>query len=197
MCIYFWLMKKLLLSTLLIVFMGIQGSAQSVTIEEEYDRLTDSWLEVSDVLKSYQGLSDFCMEPKFRDYSVELLKQLHHYDSVVLDFLNDPTTAMIVGQKEYHKTLKDIEKFEAKYDIKSFIDFLRESCITRNGLEKNKQDLQMGQGADSYDGQVYILETDIAKFLKHIDKRIVSIDEHLHRIHPDKSQYEQRVTMNE
>ncbi len=190
-------MNKQLKFTFLAVFISAHGFAQTVTIEEEYDRLTQSWLELSGVLKSYKGLSDFCDQPKFRDYTVELLKQLHHYDSVVLDFLNDPTTAVMIGHKEHQKTLKEIEGFETKYDIRSFIEFLRESCITRNVLEKNKQDLLMGQGADSYDGQVYILESDIVKFLNHIDKRIVSIDEHLHRIHPDKFQYDQRMTMNE
>lgn len=194
-CIVFKVTRTI--QILFILSLANFGRAQSITLEEEYDRLTDSWLEVSEVLKEYQGLSDFCIDPKFRDYTVVLLKQLHHYDSVVLDFLHDPATAILLDQKEYNKTMKDISKFESKYGIRDFISFLNESCITRNTLEKNKKDLVYGQGADSYDGQIIVLESDLVKFLKHIDKRIVSIDEHLHKIHPDKFQNDYRLTLTE
>lgn len=178
---------------LALLTVSLIAPAQEVNIEETYEELTLEWLEVSGAIQGYSGLSEFCVTPDFRTYAVDILERLHHYDSVVMDFLRDPQAEVMIGQAEYDKVLKEIGKFESKYDIRSFISFLQESCITRNQLEKNRKDLVHANGADSFDGQVLILVTDISKFLRHIDKRIVSIDEHLHRIHPDKFNHEKLV----
>ncbi len=173
------------------------GFGQIITIEETYDRLTAQWLKISDVLKDYQGLSEFCVDPDFRSYTKEVLTQIHHYDSVVLDFLNEPGTEALIGHHEYKKTMKDISKFEGKYSIKAFYDFLNESCITRNGLERDRDELELNSGIDSYDGQIVVLQADVNKFLKHIDRRVVAIDEHLHRIHPDRFDQSPSLTAND
>ena len=66
------------------------------------------------------------------------------------------------------KKKTDIEKFEGDYDLKGFISFLRESCTTRNQLERDKEDLKKEVGMHSYDGQVMMLEAEVNKFLKKI-----------------------------
>jgi hypothetical protein len=170
----------------LIVFtlMGTPVQAQN-HIEEMYDKLTEEWLQASKGLKSYAGLADFCTHVEKRKEILNLLHQLHHYDSLVLEILQKHEHELDGSHKEHLKTLKDIEKFEHKYTARGFIGFLRESCITRTDLEKNKSTLQKDHGHDSYDGQVHILESHLIKFLKHIDHRVLAIDHHIHKIHPD------------
>ncbi len=157
-------------------------------IEEEYDHLTAQWLEVSGELKTYSGLTTFCKSAEYSTQTIGILEALHHYDSIVLDIMKNNPINHDVSHREYKKTSKDIGKFETEYGIKGFIGFLKESCNTRKDLEKNKKELMKESGMYSYDGQLLVLETQLIKFLKHIDKRVVSIDNHLHMIHPDQIQ---------
>ncbi|MEP1035552.1 hypothetical protein [Ekhidna sp.] len=171
---------------LVILILGSTLTVKAQNVEEQYETLTNQWLEVSVELKSYNGLSKFCQSQEFRGYAVNILSDLHHFDSVMINFLHEPTTELLIGKKEYQKSLKDINNFEAKYSTKGFLDFLRESCITRNDLEKNKEDLKKDIGMNSFDGQVLVLESGLTKYLKHIDKRILAIEKHMHMIHPDR-----------
>ncbi|REE00072.1 hypothetical protein [Marinoscillum furvescens] len=155
------------------------------SIEEEYDLLTEHWLEASDVLKTYDGLGLLCNDAKFRNNTLEILSLIHHYDSVLLDLMKDPTVELEISSHEYRKTMKELQQFEAEYGVKSFVSFLKESCLSRRDLERNKEELQKASGMYSYDGQRLVLETKLGKFLKHIDKKVVSIDKHIHHIHPD------------
>ena len=150
-------------------------------IEEEYDHLTAQWLEVSGELKTYSGLTTFCKSAEYSTQTIGILEALHHYDSIVLDIMKNNPINHDVSHREYKKTSKDIGKFETEYGIKG-------SCNTRKDLEKNKKELMKESGMYSYDGQLLVLETQLIKFLKHIDKRVVSIDNHLHMIHPDQIQ---------
>ncbi len=184
-------MKKIapyVLTLALLVFSG-KGFGQTyvaVNVEEEYEFLTNHWLKMSADISNYYGLSAFCTNSEYRTYTIEVLELLHHYDSLVLDLLKDPTADIDISSHEYRKTMKDIEKFEGDYDLKGFISFLRESCTTRNQLERDKEDLKNEVGMYSYDGQVMMLETEVSKFLNRIDKRILAINKHIHHIHPDK-----------
>ncbi|WP_370089319.1 hypothetical protein [Ekhidna sp.] len=184
------------LKSILIVFIFISSfhlsyiaksqSYVAVNIEEEYEFLTKHWMQMSEDISHYYGLSAFCDNSEYRTYTIEVLEQLHHYDSIMLDILKDPTADIDISSHEYKKTMKDIEKFEGDYDLKAFISFLRESCMTRNELEKDKEKLKKEVGMYSYDGQVMMLEAEVNKYLKKIDKRILAINKHIHHIHPDK-----------
>lgn len=165
---------------LLLGLMSLSPWLFAQTLENTYDQLTAEWLEISGKLKTYQGLKEFCNNPDFRHSTTKNLQSIHHYDSLVLDRLEDPTRDLDVNQREYRKTARDIKKFERKYDVKGFMDFLRESCMAMRELENNKEDLSREVGMYSYDGQILILETDLRKFLKHIDKKAIDIDDHLH-----------------
>lgn len=176
------------ITTLLFVvfaFFGLKPVAAQYHIEDEYDLLTAQWLETSEQLKTYSGLGAFCNNANFRNETIETLQLIHHYDSLVLDILQDPTLIADVSHREYKRTMKDLEKMETDYSIKSFIDVLRESCITRKTLEQDRDELQKESGMYSYDGQVMVMETKLNKFLKHIDKKIEDMDAHIHKIHPD------------
>ena len=164
----------------------LQAQDFPVSIEDEYDRLTAKWLEVSDGLKTYDGLSEFCANPNYRNDIITVLEHLHHYDSLVLDLLLDPTAnTSDISHHEYKRSLSDIQKLEGDFDMNTFISFLKTSCLTRRDLERDKEDLKKESGIYSYDGQLLMLETQLGKFLKHIDKKVVLVDEHVHKIHND------------
>jgi hypothetical protein len=182
-------MKARIYIAAIILFHSILTNAQDYTIEDKYDQLTEQWLELSKELKNYEGLAGFCANEEFRNYTISILSEMHHYDSVVMGFLLDPSTEVLIGHHEYVATLKELEKMEEEGSIKEFMSFLRGSCVVRNDLEKKKDDVKNDVGMYSYDGQIVILETEIHRFLTHIDKRVISIDKHLHKIHPDRFQF--------
>ena len=163
------------------------------SIEDYYDELTTDWVELSDVLKTYEGLSEFCVNQEFRDYSMSLLASIHHVDSIVLDFLKEPATERVIGTHEYHATLKEIHKMEIEYSSWEFMNFLRESCLERKELEKNKRDQGPATAQSGFDGEILVLETSLNKYLKHVDKRVRNMGDHIHRIHPDRFSLEMLV----
>lgn len=154
-------------------------------VEDYYDDLTASWMEVSGQLSAYDGLGRFCLSPEFRELTLNILHKIHHCDSLVLEFLNKPGTIELIGHHEYRMAMKEIDKIETKYSTHEFMAFLKQGCRDFKELERNKASLKAGIGQESYDGQILILESYIHKFLKHIDKRVKAIDKHIHKIHPD------------
>lgn len=182
-----------MLATLGLLF-SLSIKAQS--IELEYDQLTKTWLELSEEIRPYRGLKLYCDEPLYQDFTIDVLHRLHHYDSVLLDVLEDPTIELSVSHREYKRTLRDIEKFETKYGLKEFVSILNETCEAQTELEANKDDLKSDSGMYSYDGQILVMENVLHKYLKHIDKRVVAIDEHLHMIHPDRIMPFKALVMN-
>lgn len=181
-------MKKLLIFSFIIIFaftLLAQNNQVPVSLEEQYDVITSEWLSRSGELKTYSGLAGVCTDAQYRKKTIEILSAIHHYDSLVLDALNDPANIMKIDHKEYVSSMKDIYKFEAEYGVRSFISLLRESCETRQDLEQNKEDLKKESGQYSYDGQILVLETEIRKYLKHLDKKVIRIDDHLHLLRLD------------
>ena len=164
---------------------SLQAQQPVGTIEEEFEVLTERWRTIVGQLETYDGLGAFCQSPDFRKESVEVLSTIHHLDSLILDMMLDPTSGLEVSKHDFRKTLKDIYKFEEDYGVRSFIAFLKESCITRNDLEANAESLRNESGMYSYDSQIMMLETRLGKYLKHMMTKVGSIDEHIHHIHPD------------
>lgn len=181
----------------IVFFLSQHCIAQTaVNIEDDFDLLTAEWLSASGELKTYNGLDRFCTSPDFRETTLDVLDLLHHYDSLVLEILLDPSYDLEISHREYKHTIKDIQEFEEEYSIKDFVAFLRKSCGTRNDLERNKEDLIKESGMYSYDGQILVLETQLRQFLKHIDKKVIAIDDHLHLIHVDQLRPFKPVTEN-
>ncbi|WP_421871216.1 hypothetical protein [Marinoscillum sp.] len=189
--------KALLFGSMLFATQLLFAQQPVVSIEQEFDRLTYRWQTISDELITYSGLGDFCASPDFRKETVEVLSTVHHLDSLVLDMMLDPTSGLEVSSREFKKTLKDIYEFEEEYGVRAFIDFLKESCLTRNDLEANTEALKGEVGAYSYDGQVMMLETRLTKYIKHLTNKIESIDEHVHHIHPDQLREIKILAQNE
>ena len=112
-----------------------------------------------------------------------MLEALHHYDSIVMDRMSDPQFIVTHDAKEQRKTLKDINKLESEYGMKSFIDHMRVACVDRTDIEKNKEKLKNGIGTETYDGKILILETEQHRYLNHIDRLVERISDHLHVLH--------------
>ena len=66
--------------------------------------------------------------------------------------------------------------------MKNFIHFLHEECVAQKDIEKNSKELKNDIGSESYDSQVYMLEIELGKFVKHITKRVDKIREHVHHL---------------
>lgn len=180
-------------STLLLFFLFfsqivVAQNYDDISVERNYDELTEQWVSLSDEMKHYHGLGQFCNNEAYRDQVITVLQKIHHYDSLVLDIINDPTYMLDISQKDYKQTRKELDKIETDFSIKAFISVLRESCITRRELESEKDQLKLQLGVYSFDGQVLILETGISKYLNHLDKHLISMRDHIHKIHPDQIQ---------
>lgn len=175
-------MRKLSLIVALCL-MTLSGWAQDEeeSLGKKIEELTTSWDNASVALNSYEGLSKFCVSPEYRQEIIDLLNGIHHYDSVLYDRL--VKLARHSNNKEVTQTLKDIEKLEQEYDMKSFLHFLHEECVRRSDLEKHAATLKNDIGENSLDGQIYLIETELNKYIKHITKAIDNIRVHTQHLH--------------
>ncbi len=177
-----------LFSYCLLFSVGYVSLAQSeieAPLEDQFDVVTNEWLEKSELLKNYVGINEYCQNPTFRKSVDRLLVEIHSFDSLIIAKLEDPSAYFSWDTKEEKKTLKDVHEMEAEYGMEAFVDHMREACYMRNEIESNEENLRKGMGMESYDGKILILETEVSKYLKKIDKLIVKIDEHLHVLHID------------
>ena len=84
-------------------------------------------VEKSIELKTYQGLRKFCRSSAYRNSIVEMLKSMHHYDSLLYDMA-------IEASKKKHTHMKhlihELESFERHYGVKQFLKHLKEECLS-------------------------------------------------------------------
>jgi glycosyltransferase involved in cell wall biosynthesis len=64
-------------------FISLASIAQSETLGQKIDELTYEWDTKSAELNSYDGLAQFCSSLEYRTAFVEVLHDIHHYDSVL------------------------------------------------------------------------------------------------------------------
>ncbi len=174
-------MKKIagiILTTALFSSAYSQDAAE--TIGQKVDRVTYAWDTEAEELEEYDGLMTFCKSAEYREKKISLLNEIHHLDSVLYERAKVAQTRS--DDKEIKKLIKDIEKFEEEYSMKSFIHFLSEECKAQREIEHDSKDLRAEIGSESYDSQVYMIELDMQKFVKHITKRIDLVRKHVHRL---------------
>ena len=61
------------------------SNEDNLNVVEHLDELTFLWDEKSIELKTYQGLRKFCRSSAYRNSIIEMLKSMHHYDSLLYD----------------------------------------------------------------------------------------------------------------
>ncbi len=174
-------MNKLLIVALLLCSIVLKAQDENVTLGKKFDEITFNWDLESINLNSYTGLLKFCKEKEFRYEVIALMKDVHHYDSVLyskLKYANRNGS----GSREVKKAIKEIEKFEKDFSVKNFIAFLREECNNAKDIENNSNELKNDITSESYDGQVLIVENLLNKYIKHTTKRVDHIREHVHHL---------------
>ncbi|MEO9870046.1 hypothetical protein [Ekhidna sp.] len=164
---------------------GYSQSEIELPLEDQYDVVTNEWLAKSAYLKTYSGVNEYCQNPAFRKSVDRLLNEIHGFDSLIVARLEDPTAYFSWNSKEEKKTMNDVLQLEEDYSMHGFVDQMRKSCLFRNEIEANADNLKRGMGVESYDGKILVLETEISKYLKKIDKLVLRVDEHLHVLHLD------------
>lgn len=159
--------------------------SQELSLEQEFDQLVTEWEALSEDLSTYSGLKSYCTIDAYKANVINTLGIIHHYDSLVLQIITDPAEMALLEDKEQKATLKEIEKFESEYSTTAFMIKLKDECKFRRDIEHDKKYSKNDIGANSYDGQILLLETDLRKYIKHIDSRVEHIDNHVHKLHID------------
>ncbi|MEO9484518.1 MAG: hypothetical protein ABJG47_13765 [Ekhidna sp.] len=172
-------------SIFLVAFIGttlnlFSQEQEQERLDEKIDQITYDWDLEADKLSSYEGLQELCTDEEYRAKILGLLDDIHHYDTVLYTVLINLSKKS--DDKEVKKTLKDIKKFEEEYDSKSFIHFMNEECKAMREIEKDSENTANDVGINSYSGQVYILETELFKYVKHVTARVDKIRLHVHHL---------------
>ncbi|MEP0985261.1 hypothetical protein [Ekhidna sp.] len=170
---------KTILASAIFIFPLLLWS-QEERLDEKVDQITYDWDLEADKLSTYAGLQQLCSDTEYRSKILMLLDQIHHYDTVLYGVLIKLSRTST--DKEVKKTLKDIKKFEEEYDTKSFVHFMNEECKAMREIEKDSEATANDVGINSYSGQVYLLETELYKYVKHVTARVDKIRVHVHHL---------------
>jgi len=149
-------------------------------LDEKIDKITYKWDLEADKLSSYDGLTNLCTDENYRTEIFTLLEDIHHYDTILYNVLVDLSRRS--NDREIDKTLKDIKKFEEEYDMQNFISYMRDECKALIEIEKNAEDTRNEVGYSSYSSQVYMLETELVKYVRHVTNRVDKIRQHVHHL---------------
>ncbi|MEQ8906557.1 hypothetical protein [Ekhidna sp.] len=171
-------MKTIFLSFLFLLSISLFG--QEERLDEKIDEITYDWDLEADKLSTYAGLQELCSDEAYRVQILKLLDQIHHYDTVLYGIL--VKLSRTSDDREIKKTLKDIKKFEEEYDTQSFVHFMNEECKAMRDIERHAEETANDVGINSYSGQVYILETELYKYVKHVTARVDKIRLHVHHL---------------
>lgn len=168
---------------LIMCVLPLSGYAQtdSSSLLARVDEVTNQWNEISEDMSYYRGLREYCSNRSYKATVLETLNGIHHYDTVIYNVL--AKKHRFSKNKEIEHALKAIKKFETKYHPKKFVEFLHEECRFRHDIEKNKEESKASFGAESYDGQINLLETELQHYTKHITKLLGNINKYSHHLH--------------
>lgn len=165
------------------VMFGFSVMAQSEEegrLDEKIDAITYDWDLEADKLTSYEGLTNLCNNESYRVKIFTLLKDIHHYDTVLYNVLVDLSKKS--SDKEIEKTLKEIKKFEEEYGLENFVQFMSQECKAMIDIEKHADETRNEVGYTSYSSQVYMLETELFKYVSHVTDRVDKIRQHVHHL---------------
>lgn len=151
------------------------------SIVEHFDELDKDWHSIEPTLDNYDGIQAYCTSMAYKDRVHGILEKLHHYDTVIINKMNDPS--YVIDNKERSRVLKQIRKFEEDYSIPKFLVKLKQECHERHETEHDKKYTKNDFADNSYDGQRLIVELEIKKYMKHITSKIDHIDKYLHHLH--------------
>lgn len=166
---------------LLLVFVStVAFSQDDKEIVKIIDDLTIAWDTEAVKLETYKGLGDFCSNSFYRKKIIQMLDDIHHYDTLLYGIVTRKYNTD--KDKEAKATIDDIETLEVDYTTKSFRRFIHKECNTYNEIENN---LGRAKGPE-YEKEVKALEDELKKYVVEVTKQIDIIDEHVHHLKLDK-----------
>ncbi len=160
-----------------VVLLALEGYGQSnENISDKVDALTVKWDAEANILKTYNGMRDMCKNRQHRSETVDLIKEIHHYDSMLYKVVKDKFDTNKDGEAK--ATLSDIKKLEEDYTTAGFLDFIHKECNTFNTIEHN-----FGRyGGKPYEKEKAKMEKELTKYMEEITLQIDVIDEHIHHL---------------
>lgn len=171
-------MKKILFVSLLFIGSLISAQEKSDTeVAKTIDNLRYAWDDEALNLETYKGLGEFCGNSQYRKRIINMLDDIHHYDTLLYGIVIRKFNAN--SDPEAKATIDDIETLEVDYTTKSFRRFIHKECNTYNEIENNLG----AEGGAEYKKEVKGLEDELKKYVVAITKRIDVIDEHVHHLH--------------
>ena len=173
-------MRSLLAIVAWCYFFWAYSQTPEEQLEKQIDEVTYNWDLEADKLSTYAGLLFVCSDKTYRTEIISLLNEIHHLDSVLYEVLQE--LSLTDPDREIRKTLREIESFELNYDTKNFIRFMGGECKASKEIEKNAEDTKNEVGETSYSGQVYILETELFKYVNQVTRRVDKIRTHVHHL---------------
>lgn len=141
-----------------------------------FDDLRENWDQEAVKLETYEGLKDFCRIKPYRENVIELLDNIHHYDTTLYQTVKAKFD--LDQNPEAKATLDDIEELEKDYRTRSFLKFLHKECNTFNDIERN---YGRSKGPE-YEKEVTKLEKEMVKYVEAIKELVDVIDDHIHHL---------------
>ncbi len=190
-----WNCFTMTLSLLLIVTMGsasAQWGSRSLTIVEsqsktssasikdqvyehsvlvEFESIVTEWKAMSKDISVYEGLLKYCDDQAYRDEVDALLGGIHHYDTLMYRILIKKRD-QYADNKEIQQTLKKIQKIEHKFKPSHFHRHLNNDCHKSKKLEKNRDALKNDLHMNSYQGQIFLIESDMQQYTNRITRMV-------------------------
>lgn len=149
-------------------------------IIEYFEKISKQWHTFNLELENFEGFKKYCGNKTYKSLINEIIRKVHHYDSIILKKINDPAYEM--NQKERAKILKEVNMFETKYSMLKFLKTVKRECRERREIEHDKKNTKRDFADNSYDGQKIILESELYKYSRQITKRIDHINKYLHHL---------------
>ena len=166
-------------SLLLLFFTLAMHAQQKENIVEIIDDLTVRWDQGAINLKTYQGIQEFCLDAAYQAETVELLDEIHHWDTTLYFIVQRKFD--IHKDKEAAETLKDIERLETEYSTINFKKFIQDECTDLKVIEGSFDPATVKQ----YEKDIRQFEKELVKYVNSITYRIDIIDEHVHHLKLD------------
>lgn len=175
---YFDNMRNILVILYLIA--SISGYTQEKPgIVTVIDNLTLRWDQGAINLKTYQGIQEFCLDASYQSDVIELLDEIHHWDTTLYFIVQQKFDAK--KDKEAAATLSDIEKLESEYSTINFKTFIQDECTQLKVIEDSFDQATIKQ----YEKDIRQFEKELIKYVNSITFRIDIIDEHIHHLKLD------------
>lgn len=168
------------ITSIIFIFSTIISVAQEdINIVTIIDDLTVKWDQTAINMKTYQGIHNFCGKDGDRDKTVQLLDQIHHWDTTLYFIVQNKYAD--TNDKEAEATLRDIETLETDYTTEKFKLFIQQECDMLKVIEDHFDQ----ETVRAYEKEIKVFEKELIKYVNSITNRIDVIDEHIHHLKLD------------